>query len=156
MVNDLETGVEEKVKERLNELLQFFNIRPEVSTSMVEGVLVVDVKTGQDDLFIHGAADPLLALQHLLRVMLRHDLPGSLLTVSLNIGGFQQRQRARLATIAKDAAEQARSTNMAVYLPPMSSYERRLIHLALVEEAGVTSDSEGEEPERRVVVKPAQ
>jgi spoIIIJ-associated protein len=43
---------------------------------------------------------------------------------------------------------------MAVYLPPMSSFERRLVHLALVDEAGVKSESEGEGDHRRVVVKP--
>ena len=154
MVDDTQIRMEDKLKERLTQMMSFLEITPEISTSVVDSVIMVDVQTGRDDLFTRGGADPLLALQHLLRVILRHDLPESMVTISLNIGGFQQHQRARLATIAKDAVNQARATKMAVYLPPMSSYERRLIHLALVDEAGIVGESEGEGPDRRVVIKP--
>lgn len=150
---DTQTEVDAKLKERLIKLLGFFDLRPDITINISDNVLVVDVKTGRDELFIRGTADPLLALQHLLRVILRRDFPETRLTISLNIGGFQQYQRDRLAQVAKDAAQQARATKMAVYLPPMSSYERRLVHMALVDEAGITSDSEGEGPERRIVVK---
>jgi len=151
---DTQTDMDAKLKERLVSLFAFFGLRPEVNLSISDEVLTIDVHTDRDDLFIRGTADPLLALQHLLRVIARHDFPEGSLTLSLNIGGFQQRQRMRLAQVAKEAAEQARATKMAVYLTPMSSYERRLVHLALVNEAGVTTASEGEEAERRVVVKP--
>jgi spoIIIJ-associated protein len=151
---DIKAGLDSQIRHRLTELLQPFGLEPQITTSNQEGVLTVDVKTGRDDLFIRGGADPLLALQHILRIIMRHDAPEELVTISLNIGGFQQHQRARLAQVAKDAAEQARATNMAVYLPPMSSYERRLVHLSLVEDKSVTSDSEGEGEERRIVVKP--
>src|SRR3989344_2082022 len=146
---DIQVSMEDKIKERLVSIFAFLSVRPEISTAVSEGVLTIDIQTSHDDLFTRGAADPLLALQHLLRVITRHDFPDSELTISLNIGGFQQYQRARLAGIAKDAAGQARSTKMAVYLSPMSSYERRLIHLALVDEAGVVGESEGDGPERR-------
>ncbi len=148
-----DTQVDEKLKERLVNLLEYFNLQPDIVITKDDDVLAVDVKTGKDDLFIRGTADPLLALQHLLRVILRHDFPETKLTVSLNIGGFQQYQNNRLTQVAKDAVQQARATKMAVYLPPMSSYERRLIHMALVEEKDITSDSEGEGIERRIVVK---
>ncbi len=148
--------VDAKLKERLTSLLGFFELQPDIIITTEDDILAVDVKTGKDDLFIRGMADPLLALQHLLRVILRHDFPETKITVSLNIGGFQQYQANRLSQIAKDAVQQARATKMAVYLPPMSSYERRLIHMALVEEKGITSDSEGEGPERRIVVKLAE
>ena len=154
MVNDIQSALEAKVKERLIDVLAYFGGHPEISLNLDEAVLTVDVQTGNDDLFTRGTADPLLALQHLLRIIIRHDFPNEFVTISLNIGGFQQRQRARLAQIAKDAVNQALATKMAVYLPPMSSYERRLVHLALVSETGVVGDSEGEGEERRVVVKP--
>ena len=154
MANDTQVNMEDKLKERLTQILSFLEIVPEISTSTVDNVITVDVQTGRDDLFTRGGADPLLALQHLLRVILRHDIPESVVTVSLNIGDFQQHQRTRLATIAKDAINQARATKMAVYLPPMSSYERRLVHLALVDETGIVGESEGEGPDRRVVIKP--
>jgi len=156
MVNtDVQLEIDTKIRQRLTEIMSYFELTPEITLATDEGVLTLDVRTSRDDLFIRGAADPLLALQHLLRIMMRHDFPDQSTTLSLNIGGFQQHQRTRLSQVAKDAAEQTRATKMAVYLPPMSSYERRLIHLALVDETGVASESEGEGEERRVVVKPA-
>lgn len=155
MVNSsAQTELEEGVRNRITAVLKYFSVDPEITLATDENVMTIDVRTGQDDLFTRGTADPLLALQHLLRIMMRHDFPAQTVTISLNIGGFQQHQRARLASVAKDAANQAIATKMAVYLPAMSSYERRLVHLALVDETNVTSESEGEGEERRVVVKP--
>ncbi|MFA5010144.1 MAG: R3H domain-containing nucleic acid-binding protein [Patescibacteria group bacterium] len=148
------SGIDAKVKEHLSAIFAFFGLQPEISLTTNESVLMIDITTGQDDLFTHGTADPLLALQHLLRIIARREFPDTPITLSLNIGGFQQRQRARLAEIAKDAVNQALATKMAAHLPPMSSYERRLVHLALVDETGVVGESEGEGEERRVVVKP--
>ncbi len=145
--------VDAKIKERITDLLKYFELNPETTIIPQEGVLGVNVTTGRDDLFTRRTADPLLALQHLLRVIVRKDFPEAELTISLNIGNFQERQQDRLSQVAKDAAQQARSTKMAVYLPPMSSYERRLVHMALVDEDGITSDSEGEGLDRRIVVK---
>jgi len=157
MVNStIQSDIELKVRERLTQILQYFDLAADISLAVDEGVLTLNVETGRDDLFTRGAADPLLALQHILRVITRHDFPGQTTTLSLNIGGFQQHQRARLAQIAQNAAQQARATKMAVYLSPMSSYERRLVHVALVDEVGVSSESEGEGEDRRVVVKPAE
>ncbi len=150
---DTPKEVNTNIKQRLTELLGYFELNPETTITPQEGVLSINVTTGRDDLFTRGMADPLLALQHLLRVIVRKDFPEEELTLSLNIGNFQERQQNRLSQVAKDAAQQARSTKMAVYLPPMSSYERRLVHMALVDEDGITSDSEGEGLDRRIVVK---
>lgn len=148
------TPVEEWAQTRLREVCQLFGLTPEVVTALEDGVLIIDVKTGQDDLFISRSSDPLLALQHLLRLMIKRDFPVDNINLSLNIGGFHQKQRERLMQIAHEAAHQVRATGTAVYLPPMSSFERRLVHLALVDQAGVTSESTGVGTTRRVVVKP--
>lgn len=152
--SETQVDIESQVRQRLTDLLRPLGLEPQIVLSTQEGVMTLDVQTGRDDLFTRGSADPLLALQHLLRVILRRDFPNESVTLSLNIGGFQQHQRARLAQVANDAAQQAIATKMAVYLSPMSSYERRLVHLALVDVTGVSSESEGEGEERRVVVKP--
>lgn len=150
MNKDIQTSVEK----HLEEIFKLFNLTPKIVTAIDDKTLVVDVTTEQDDLFISRHADPLLALQHLLRLMLRHSFPEESVSLSLNIGGFHQQQRSRLASVAANAANQARETGTAVYMEPMSSFERRLVHLALVEEDGVLSESTGVGASRRVVVKP--
>ncbi|MDD5606017.1 MAG: hypothetical protein PHR51_01685 [Patescibacteria group bacterium] len=146
--------VEQKIRIRLQELFAFFELAPEIAIAEEDGVLVVDVKTSNDQLFIGRSVEPLLGFQHLLRLITRSDFPEERVSLSLSIGGFHQQQRTKLANTAREAAEQCRSTGTAVYLEPMSSFERRLVHLALVDESGVRSESEGDGEHRRVVVKP--
>ncbi len=150
----VKTEVETKVEERLRELCAPFGLTPEITMANEDGVLIIEMKTGHDDLFISPSPDPLLAFQHLLRLIVRHDFPEAAVNLSLNAGGFHQRQRELLKQTAQDAANQVRATSTAVYLPPMSSFERRLVHLALTTETGVTSESTGAGAARRVVVKP--
>lgn len=150
------TKVDSQIEKRIKEILGHFDLKPQIVIAKEDEVLIVDVKTGNDDLFIARSPDPLLALQHLLRLITKHDFPDQTVSLSLNIGGFHQQQRNHLAEIAKDAAAQVRSTGTAVYLKPMSSFERRLIHLALAEDKDVTSESTGTGSSRRVVVKPSK
>lgn len=150
------TKIETHIKKRLEEIFKYFNLEPIITIAKEDEILIVDVKTGEDDLFIGRSPDPLLALQHLLRLITRHGFPDESVGLSLNIGGFHQQQRNHLAEIAKDAAAQVRSTGTVVYLKPMSSFERRLIHLALAEETDVIGESTGTGTARRVVVKPSK
>ena len=58
----------------------------------------------------------------------------------------------KLRGIARSAAARAKRQHSKVSLPPMNAYERRLIHLALVDDDEVTTHSEGEDPTRHVVI----
>jgi spoIIIJ-associated protein len=150
---EMNKDIATKIESRLNELLAFFELTPETKTAEEDGVIVVDVHTANDQIFIGRSVEPLLGLQHLLRLIIRNDFPEERVSLSLSIGGFHQQQRTKLTNTAREAAEQCRSTGTAVRLEPMSSFERRLVHLALVDEVGVKSESEGDGEYRRVVVK---
>jgi spoIIIJ-associated protein len=69
----------------------------------------------------------------------------------LDIGGFRAARRVELTELGRKAAEEARSSDQPVKLAPMTPFERKVVHDA-VAEAGLRSESEGEEPNRRVVV----
>jgi spoIIIJ-associated protein len=71
----------------------------------------------------------------------------------LDIAGHREAKRAKLAELAAQTAEQVRSSGEPVKLKPMTPFERKVVHDA-VAEAGLRSESEGEEPQRRVVVLP--
>jgi spoIIIJ-associated protein len=73
--------------------------------------------------------------------------------VVVDAAGYRDRRRETLESLAVRSAERAKATGEAVELEPMSSIERRIVHLRLQDEIGVTTSSEGEEPYRYVVVR---
>ena len=99
-----------------------------------------------------GAGEVLEALQELTRLAV-HQHTGNRTRMMLDVGGYRQRRRAELAEAGQDAAEEVRRTGQPKRLWPMNPFERKVVHDA-VAAAGLRSESEGEEPERRVVVLP--
>jgi spoIIIJ-associated protein len=72
----------------------------------------------------------------------------------LDVGGYRARRRMELTALGRDAAEDVSRTGVARRLEAMTPFERKIVHDA-VAAAGLSSESEGEEPNRRVVVLPA-
>jgi spoIIIJ-associated protein len=92
------------------------------------------------------------ALQELTRLAV-HQSTGERSRLMLDIGGFRAGRRAELTRIGSDAAQQAKESGKEVKLKAMTPFERKVVHDA-VAAAGLRSESEGEEPERYVVVYP--
>ncbi|WP_137994566.1 protein jag [Streptomyces vilmorinianum] len=93
------------------------------------------------------------ALQELTRLAV-HRETGDRSRLMLDIAGFRAKKRAELAEIGAKAASEVKSTGEPVKLDPMTPFERKVVHDA-VAAAGLRSESEGEEPQRFVVVLPA-
>jgi len=93
------------------------------------------------------------ALQELTRLAVYRET-GERSRLMLDISGYRAGQRARLVQLAHDCVERVKETGERVALDPMSPFERKVVHDA-VAEAGLTSESEGIEPRRFVVILPA-
>jgi spoIIIJ-associated protein len=93
------------------------------------------------------------ALQELTRLAV-HRQTGIRTRMMLDVGGYRQRRRAELAETGRTAADEVKRTGEPKRLWPMNPFERKIVHDA-VAAAGLRSESEGEEPDRRVVVLPA-
>ncbi|MFG2841784.1 protein jag [Kitasatospora sp. NPDC048296] len=124
----------------------------------VEGdrALVSIVSDGNDralQRLVGQDGEVLEALQELTRLAV-HRETGERSRLMLDIAGFRARKREELAALGAAAAEQAKSTGEQVKLKPMTPFERKVVHDA-VAAAGLRSESEGEEPQRCVVVLPA-
>lgn len=110
--------------------------------------------TGEDlGVLIGYHGETLNALQLLLSLLVSKKLD-AWTQIVLDAGEWRQHRSQTLAEMAERAATRAADTGEEVALPPMSSSDRRLVHLALSEHANVTTESTGEEGYRRVVVKP--
>jgi spoIIIJ-associated protein len=142
----------------------------EIAADYIEGLLDVADLDGDIDMDVEGdravvsvvgatlselvgrRGEVLEALQELTRLAV-HQQTGSRTRMMLDVGGYRQRRRAELAEAGQDAAEEVRRTGQPKKLWPMNPFERKIVHDA-VAAAGLRSESEGEEPDRRVVVLP--
>jgi spoIIIJ-associated protein len=117
-------------------------------------VSIVSEGTGRDLQKLVGRDGEVLeALQELTRLAV-HRETGERSRLMLDIAGFRARKREELTALGVRAAEEAKGTGQPVKLQPMTPFERKVVHDA-VAAAGLRSESEGEEPQRRVVVLPA-
>jgi spoIIIJ-associated protein len=128
----------------------------------VDGDLEMDVENGRAMVAIVGEdldelvgedAQVLDALQDLARLAVMRET-GHRSRLMLDVGGYRAQVRQDLTAKGERAVEEARSTGQAVSLPPMTPFERKVVHDA-VAAAGMVSESSGEEPNRFVVVLPA-
>ena len=94
------------------------------------------------------------AIQYLASAVVYRTYGDDRKDVVVDASGYRARRRETLESLAMRSAEQAASTGEPVALEPMSSVERRIVHVRLQDESGVSTRSEGEEPYRYVVVDP--
>ncbi|MCX5200055.1 single-stranded DNA-binding protein [Streptomyces sp. NBC_00237] len=117
-------------------------------------VSIISDSNGRDLQKLVGRDGEVLeALQELTRLAV-HRETGDRSRLMLDIAGFRAKKREELAEIGAKAADEAKTSGAPVKLDPMTPFERKVVHDA-VAAAGLRSESEGEEPQRFVVVLPA-
>lgn len=116
-------------------------------------VSIVEAVPGDLADLVGDDGEVLDALQGLARLAATRDTGGRS-RLMLDIAGFRINHRERLTATATDAVEAVRATGQPVALRAMTAYERKVVH-DVIAEAGLVSESEGEDPHRHVVVRPA-
>jgi len=142
----------------------------EIAADYIEGLLDVADLDGDIDMDVEGdralvsvvgatldelvgqRGEVLEALQELTRLAV-HRQTGWRTRIMIDVGGYRLRRRTELAATGRDAADEVKRTGVPKKLWAMNPFERKIVHDA-VAAAGLRSESEGEEPERRVVVLP--
>jgi spoIIIJ-associated protein len=118
-----------------------------------DGVWRFRLPAGAGGILIGRHGQTLDAIEYLLNRVVGRGGPGSP-RIALDVEGYRERRHESVEQAAKRAADKARQTRRPVVLPPMSPRDRRDVHVALADEPGVTTRSEGEGGGRRVVVVP--
>ncbi len=144
----------------------------EIAADYVEGLLDIADLDGDIDMDVEGnravvsvvgatldelvgrRGEVLEALQELTRLAV-HRQTGERARLMLDVGGYRVRRRAELTEVGRDAADEVKRTGTPKELAAMTPFERKIVHGA-VAGVGLRSESEGEEPNRRVVVYPAE
>jgi spoIIIJ-associated protein len=115
--------------------------------------LPIDLRTDEPQILIGEDGQTLLEIQHLLKAILKKKLKENFY-IDLDINDYKKKKIKYLKDLAQKLADEVALTKKEKMLPPMSAYERRIIHLELAERGDVTTESTGQEPERKVIVRP--
>jgi len=152
--NDWPQEPAERVRELVEGVLDELDLDGEVEVSEEEERIAA-VVVGDDDygLLIGKRGQTIDALQLLCYQAAFRGIRERKRVV-VDAAGYRERRREALVTRADRAAEQALSANGSVEMDPMSAQERRVVHEHLKERSGIETFSEGDEPQRRVVVAP--
>lgn len=116
-------------------------------------VSVVEASSGELQHLVGPDGKVLDALQELARLAATRET-GERSRLMLDVAGFRAARRAELVVLAKEAVAEAQRTAAPVRMEPMTPFERKIVH-DVVAEAGLASESEGDEPSRRVVIRTA-
>lgn len=141
-------------------LLDVLDLDGDIDELVVAGRPMVEVIEGGDgtgrrlNSLVGTRGATLEALQELARLAVFRQT-GSPSRLLLDVAGYRASRRKELGALAKNAAEKVKDHGEAVRLEPMSAFERKCVHDVINALAGVESESEGVEPARRIVVRPA-
>jgi spoIIIJ-associated protein len=137
--------------ERLLDLLDFDG---DIDLDVEAGRAIVSIDGGDDlEKLVGPRGSGLEALQELTRLAVQQET-GVRSRLMLDIAGWRAERREELLDLGKASAEKVVSSGEKVRLQPMTPFERKVVHDAVAEVEGVHSESEGEDPRRRVVIFP--
>jgi spoIIIJ-associated protein len=137
----------------LETLLRQMDIRARVAIRTIGNPIVLDVETENGGLLIGRRGDTLSALQYIVNVLVGKRTR-RWTKVVVDVEHWRERREETLRALALRQAERVRQQRRPIALDPMPANERRIIHLALQGHRDVDTHSEGEEPNRRLIITP--
>ncbi|MGC5627812.1 protein jag [Georgenia sp. Z1344] len=142
----------------LEELLDIADLDGDIDIEVDHGRAAVSIVSEEDgdrylSRLVGDDGHVLDAVQELTRLAVQAKL-GDRSRIMVDIAGYREGRRVSLTALAEEAIERVRTSKEDVALEPMNPFERKIVHDA-VSAAGLVSDSEGVEPRRHVVIRPA-
>jgi spoIIIJ-associated protein len=146
----------EKASEFLLGVLERMGISADIDIKDNTDNTVLDIQTSDTELVIGRRGVVLDALQHLVnKAVFKEKRDEKQKPLVVDSGGFRDKQVERLRSLAQRMSEKALETKQIVELQPMSPHDRRIVHMAISEIAGLTTRSEGEGEDRHILIVPA-
>jgi spoIIIJ-associated protein len=143
--------------EFLTGLLEAMQLEADIGITRVdEDILELQLNGPDLGTLIGPKGSILLALQDLTRTVVQRKTGASNGRLMVDVAGYRQRRKQALERFSLDLAEQVLTTQTRRVLEPMIAADRKIVHDTVQRVDGVTSVSEGEDPQRRVIILPAQ
>jgi len=146
-------GDAQKAKDVLANILQRFGAEASIETSEDDDSITLNIKGDGSGILIGRKGQTLDALQYLVN-KIAHRSPILKKQIIVETEGYRQRRRKTLIDLAKRLGEKAKTRDATVSTDPLNSFERRIIHLALQDDAGLTTKSKGDGIYRSVFISP--
>lgn len=145
----------EKASEFLLGVLERMGISADIDIKDDKDRTTLEIQTKDTELVIGRRGVVMDALQHLVnKVVYRDKRDEKTKPLVVDAGGFRDKQIERLRALGQRMAEKALQTKQTVELQPMTPHDRRIVHMAISEIAGLTTRSEGEGEDRHILIIP--
>ncbi len=143
----------ENAKKRVEQFFLFIDERADIKfIEKDEQSLLIEVKVGKPQILIGEKGQSLMEIEKLVRIMILKEIEGKMF-VNLDINDYKKKKAEYLISLAREAAEDVVFSGSDKEFPPMSPFERRVVHSAVKDVEGVFSESVGDKDERRVVIR---
>ena len=144
--------VADYIKENLKELLANMNIEAQFETNVRNSQINIKMYSDKNNILIGKNGQTLMAIQTILRQQV-YNCINVYPHILLDVENYKEKKLSHLERNAKRIAREVMKTKIDVELDNMNSYERRIIHNALSDFKNITTTSEGEEPNRHIVIR---
>ena len=152
----LKSDVLEYSKKLLKDIVEGMGIKDVIIESQrKENFIKLTLHSSDNSILIGRNGRTLSSLQNIIRSSVSNQI-GIFVNIILDVENYKIKQEHNIERLAKKLAKEVLRTKEPIAMDSMNSYERRLVHNALANFKGITSDSEGEEPNRRIVIKPVE
>jgi len=136
-------------------LVDAFELGARAESSIDDDIVLVDVTGENLGLLVGPKGATLHAIEELVRTVVQRQTDGHGVRIHVDVAGYRAKRREALAEFTRSLAGKVVDTGRAQALEPMSASDRKVVHDTAAEIAGVLTESEGEDPRRRVVLRPA-
>jgi len=136
-------------------LVDAFDLGAEVAVTVDDDTILVAIDGSSVGLLVGPKGATLTAIEELVRTVVQRQTDGHGARINVDVGGYRAKRREALEAFTRETAEKVLASGQPLALEPMSPPDRKVVHDAAGEIDGVATESEGEEPRRRVVLRPA-
>lgn len=143
----------QQIQETAEKLFDLLGVAVSVNVAEEEEMALVTLESEETGMLIGYHGETLESLQLVLSLCVAKVL-GKFVRLSVEVGDYKKNRESYLKDMVEQAKERVLAENAPVSLPHLKSWERRIVHLLLKDDADVVSESEGEGRERTLVIKP--
>ena len=147
------TDINDVIKEFLKEIIENMGLEVSFETTTKDERTTIKMYSNNNPIIIGKNGHTLKALETLAKQKIQNDT-GIFYKINLDVSNYKEKIQKSIERLAKNTAREVAKTKIPVALDNMTSYERRIVHNVLTDFKGVKTESEGEEPNRHVVIKP--
>ena len=140
------------MKEYVKKLVEGMGLNVEIETSLKDDIFSLKMYSENNPILIGKNGQTLKSLETIVKQKYLNDW-NLFLKVNFDVEDYKEKRISYLERLAVKTAKEVRATKVDVTLENMNSYERRIVHNKLAEIKGITTISEGEEPNRHIIIK---